>query len=84
MFRWCFSEILPEALIWKPFSVQDYDYNFSGSLLYDEPVFSDDIDDFGKASKIAGSWLHINSFVGSLFEALNLDVCCVEVLQGRR
>ena len=58
-----FSEILPEALIWKPFSVSGYDYNFSGSLLYDEPVISDDIDDFGKASKNAAPWLHINSCI---------------------
>ena len=70
MFRWCFSEILPEALIWKPFSVSDYDYNLSGSLLYDEPVLSDDIDDFGKASKSAARWLHINSCIIIYFISL--------------
>ena len=30
---------------------QWYNYIFSGSLLHDEPIFSDDIDDFGKAPK---------------------------------
>ena len=32
---------------------QWYNFIFSGSLLYDEPIFSDDIDDFGKAPKRA-------------------------------
>ena len=40
---------------------------FSGSLLYDEPVLSDDIDDFGKASKSAAPWLHINSCIKIIF-----------------